>query len=129
VPDWKWRVSATYQNGPLTLGVVGRGFSSGVYDNSFIECTTTCPVSTVNNRTINRNHIEAAAYIDGSIAFDIGLGGIASQVYLNVENLFDADPKIAASGPAGSAYTLPPTNPSLFDMVGRTVRIGLRFKL
>lgn len=129
VPDWVWRISATYENGPLTMGLVGRGFSGGVYDNSFIECTTACPTSTIANRTINNNQIEGAAYLDASFAYDFKLGGIETQAYLSVQNVLDSDPKIAANGPAGSAYTMPPTNQALYDLVGRTFRLGIRFEM
>jgi hypothetical protein len=36
---------------------------------------------------------------------------------------------VVAQGPAGSAYATPATNQSLFDLLGRTYRVGVRFKL
>ena len=42
-PDWIYRATLSYSNDPLTVTLIGRGVSSGVYDNSWIECTTGCP--------------------------------------------------------------------------------------
>ncbi len=128
-PKWLYRLTATYTNDPVTINLVGRGISSGVYDNAFIECTSTCPVSTVDHRTINDNHIDGAFYVDLSFAYDFSLAGEESQAFLSINNLFNKDPAVVASGPAGSAYATPATNQSLYDLLGRAFRIGVRFKI
>jgi len=128
-PKWLYRFMATYSNDPLTFNIIGRGISGGVYDNSFIECASGCPASTVTNRTINNNQIDGAFYLDSSISYDFTAGDKTMQLFLSVNNLFDKDPPVVAFGPAGSAYATPATNQSLYDLLGRTYRIGVRFKL
>ncbi len=76
-PSWSYRLSATYAVDMLSFTLIGRGVSSGVYNNSFIECTSNCPVSTVEHRTINENDIDGAFYLDASAtyAFTVGPSG------------------------------------------------------
>jgi len=48
---------------------------------------------------------------------------------LTVNNLLDKDPAVVTPGPAGSAYATPATNQSLYDLLGRTFRFGVRFAM
>jgi outer membrane receptor protein involved in Fe transport len=128
-PKWLYRVQATYANGGTTFNLTGRGVSAGVYDNRFIECTSNCPTSTSDNRTINDNSIKGAFYLDTSVSHDINVGDKTLQLFLSVNNLLNKDPAVVAPGPAGSAYATPATNQSLYDLLGRTYRFGVRFKM
>lgn len=128
-PKWLYRIQSTYSNGGFTANLIGRGISAGVYDNSFIECTSGCPASTVTNRTINNNRIEGAFYLDASTSYDLKMGGRTLQLFAAVNNLLDKDPPVVAPGPAGSAYATPATNQSLYDLLGRTYRVGVRFSM
>src|SRR3546814_2466100 len=103
-PKWLYRVQGTYSNDDFTFNLTGRGVSSGVYDTSFIECTASCPVSTVTNRTINENRIAGAFYLDASLTFNIEAGGREMQFYIAAYNLLDKTPPVIAPGPAGRAY-------------------------
>src|SRR3546814_15855008 len=58
-PNWVYRISAFYDADPVTFNLVARGFSDGVYGNDYIQCTTNCPASTTQYRTINDNHIRS----------------------------------------------------------------------
>ncbi|WP_326524957.1 TonB-dependent receptor plug domain-containing protein [Sphingomonas sp.] len=129
-PKFLYRVQGTYTNGGTSFTLIGRGVSDGVYDNSFIECTTGCPTSTAFNRTINDNSIKGAFYLDTSITQDVAFGsGSTAQLFLSVNNLLDRDPSVVAPGPAGSAYATPATNQSIYDLLGRTYRFGVRIKM
>lgn len=128
-PKWLYRVQGTYANNGLNFTLIGRGVSAGVYDNSFVECTTGCPASTVTNRTINDNSIKGAFYVDASLSQDFKVSGRELQVFVAISNLLDKDPPVVAPGPAGSAYATPATNQSIYDLLGRTFRIGARFKM
>ena len=128
-PKWLYRAQATYANNGFDLTLIGRGVSAGVYDNSFVECTSGCPASTVTNRTINDNHIDGAFYLDATTSREITMGSRRLELFLNVTNIFDKDPPVVAPGPAGSAYATPATNQSLYDLLGRTYRAGVRFRL
>jgi outer membrane receptor protein involved in Fe transport len=130
-PDWLGRVSLSYSNEALTMTLIGRAVSSGVYDNAFIECTSSCPTSTADNRTINDNHIDGAVYLDASIAYRLALAASRSNVemFLSVTNLADKDPVVVAPGPSGVAYATSANNPSLYDSLGRIFRAGVRIKM
>ena len=128
-PKWLYRIQANWATDGFNFNLTGRGISSGVYDNSFVECASGCPASTVTNRTIDDNHIAGAFYLDTSLTFDVEMAGKELELYLAVNNLLNKDPAIVAPGPAGSAYATPATNQSLYDLLGRTYRVGIRFKL
>ena len=126
-PDWTYRLTANYEVSGLAVQFTGRGVSSGVYDNSFIQCTSGCPVSTVQHRTINDNHIPGAFYLDFSTNYSFKAGPTKAQVFLSIRNILDRDPVLVGNGPTGNntpAY--PQTNRNLYDYLGRVFRMGLR---
>ncbi|MCJ2187673.1 TonB-dependent receptor domain-containing protein [Novosphingobium beihaiensis] len=133
IPSWSYRITGSYAfDSGFTVGVVGRGLSSGVYDNDYIACTANCPASDPSGiqRTINTNHIDGALYIDTNFTYDFQVGSASAQAVLSIKNLFDTDPVLVGNGPFGnntSAY--PQTNRGLYDTLGRTFRLGLRVKL
>lgn len=128
-PNWLYRMSATYSNDPVSFTLTGRGISSGVYSNAYVECTANCPASTPDNRTINNNRIKGAFYVDANLTYQFSVAGEESQIFLNVSNLFNKDPAVVASGPDGSSPSIPATNQALYDLLGRTFRVGLRVKI
>lgn len=128
-PKWLYRVSGTYTNGGFTGNLIGRGVSAGVYDNNFVECASGCPASTVTHRTIKDNRIAGAFYIDASASYDVKMDGRTMQLFVSVSNLLNKDPAVVAPGPAGSAYATPATNQSIYDLLGRSYRFGVRFKM
>ena len=128
-PSWNYRLTANYEIDSWSFNLVGRGFSAGVYDNNFIECTTGCPVSTAQARTINNNQIAGQWYADASITKKIKVGGSKADLFLYVRNLLNSDPVLVGNGPTGNntpAY--PMTNRSLYDVMGRVYRLGVRFE-
>jgi len=128
LPSWTYRFSAGYDIGPWGFQVVGRGVSNGVYDNSYIVCTTDCPVSTVANRTINDNRIAGAIYFDVMANRSFEVEGAKFQAFLSIRNILDTDPVLVGNGPTGNntpAY--PQTNRALYDVLGRVFRVGVRF--
>ena len=111
----------------MTLTLTARGVSAGVYDNSFIECVSNCPVSTVKNRTINENDFAGAFYMDFSANYSFMVGPAQAEAFFAVKNLANRDPVLIGNGPTGNntdAY--PQTNRGLYDVFGRTFRLGVR---
>ncbi|OYY73189.1 TonB-dependent siderophore receptor [Sphingomonas sp. 28-63-12] len=130
LPLWNFRFSGGYDVGPWGFQLVGRGVSGGVYDNSYIVCTTDCPVSTVANRTVNRNDIAGAIYFDLQANHSFEIGRAKFTAFLSVRNILDTDPVLVGNGPTGNntpAY--PQTNRQLYDVLGRVFRLGIRFGL
>ena len=129
-PDWRYTVSLSYDNDTIRSSLTARGVSSGVYSNSYVECTTGCPRSTIAHRTIDKNDIAGAMYWDASVTYRFGIGeDTAAEAFLNVQNIANKDPAVVAPLSTGSAYWAPLTNPNLYDMLGRLFRAGVRFKM
>jgi outer membrane receptor protein involved in Fe transport len=104
-----------------------RGLTGGTYDNAWVECSSGCPASSINNRTINNNHVSGATYFDMAVTYDLPeIPG--TQLFLNVTNILNRDPELVAYGPAGTAYGNPSTNQGIYDILGRVYRAGVRFK-
>ena len=130
VPNWRWNASAVYSTDSINLSVSARGTSAGVYNNSNVQCTSGCPVSTGNNRTVDTNHIDGAVYWDTSVGYKFMAGESANaELFLNVRNVTNKDPVVVAPGPGGYTYEAAPYNGALYDALGRTFRAGIRFKM
>jgi iron complex outermembrane receptor protein len=115
-PNWKWLAIQTYEGDRFSLTVQERWFSDGNYGNQYVVCAAgSCPVSTVNAPTIDKNSMPGAFYLDVGGTYDIRQDVTA---YFKVDNVFDHDP---AKSPNYA-------NPALYDIVGRIYRGGIRFR-
>lgn len=123
IPKWIYRVSAAYDTDDFSLTAVGRGVSDGRYDLGGIECSTTCPVSTNTFPTYESNRIPGAMYVDLNATFKFqGFGGKNGEFFVNVTNLLDRDPILLPE--TGLA-----ANSTYSDLLGRSYRVGFRFKM
>lgn len=120
-PDWIFRLSATLDTPNYSITAVGRGVSSGNYNNTYIVCTSGCPTSTASAPTIDNNSINGTFYTDLNFTAKIKVGDASGQFFVNVTNLFDRNPIL-----------LPETglsaNSTFSDLLGRSFRVGVRFK-
>jgi iron complex outermembrane receptor protein len=124
--NWRWLFSGTYELDQFTAVWTGRSLSSGEYNPNYIECQSNCPASVPSAQTIDYNHIDGRFYHDLSLSYAFETpGGTSAQVYLNVVNALDEQPPPVAS----AQYWYMPTNPQLYDTIGRTYYAGVRFKL
>jgi outer membrane receptor protein involved in Fe transport len=124
--NWRWMFSASYALDALTVSWTGRSLSSGEYHPNYVQCTANCPVSIPSAQTIDYNHIDGRFYHDLSLSYDLEIGGGSSaQVYLNVVNVLDEQPPPVAS----AQYWYMPTNPQLYDTIGRAYFAGFRVKI
>jgi outer membrane receptor protein involved in Fe transport len=123
VPNWKYRMQATYSAGPISLTAVGRGVSDGVYDVNYIGCENNCPLYTANNPTISTNHIDGTFYVDLSATVTPkALPGI--KMVFAVDNVANRAPSVAARGTGVGSGPLD-TYGFYFDMIGRRFRVAL----
>lgn len=118
IPNWKGLLTQSWDTDKFSLTLTERFISDGVYSNEWIECQTNCPVSTNNNPTVDDNTMAGAFYVDVSGSYNV-----TDQVsaYFRVDNLLDRDPVAAPS-----TGVSPGINSLLYDVLGRTYRIGLR---
>ncbi|WP_257554956.1 TonB-dependent receptor [Sphingobium sp. CFD-2] len=124
-PKFKYSINLVYEGGPLLASVTMRGISAGTYNPSYIECTSSCPAATLAHPTIEDNHVPGATYFDTSFTYKLP-GGF--EAYLAVDNLLNKDPVMVAVGPSIGQAPLS-VNPNNYDVLGRTFRLGVRFKL
>lgn len=120
-PHWKVLMTQSWDNETFSFNVQERWFSDGVIGRQYIECQTGCPVSTGNHPTLDRNSIPGAFYLDVGGTFSLTDYATA---YFKIDNLLDRDP--AASPQTNTGLD---TNPALYELAGRTYRIGVRFAL
>lgn len=128
-PDWRWDLSLMYTLDAWSATFTSRGFSSGVFNSNYVECQTGCPASTANNITIDNNQIKGAVYFDLSTSYKTQVGPGEGELFLSVRNLFNRDPTIVPAGPGASVFSVTESNPTLFDFLGRTYRLGVRFRM
>ncbi len=122
-PRWIYRVSAAYDTGAYALTAVARGVSSGRYDATGIECPSNCPVSTNQAPTYESNRIGGAIYVDFNATFRFNTFGARNgEFFINVTNLFDADPILLPE--TGLA-----ANSTYSDLLGRSFRVGVRLQI
>ncbi len=127
--DWRLNLTATYTNENYTFGVTGRYLSSGTYGPTYLGCASGCPTSTSNLRTINYNHISAKFYTDLNLAYNFmsrADSAADGQLYLTIQNAANVKPATVANISPSTAMS---TNPLLYDILGRTFRAGVRFRM
>ena len=75
--------------------------------------------------TTDYNDVPSTAYFDGQVAYRLPTmrQRWQTEIYLNIANLLDREPTYA---PRSGGATPMPTDPGLFDQVGRMFRVGVR---
>jgi outer membrane receptor protein involved in Fe transport len=118
-PKWKGLASQSWDSDKYGLTLTERWISKGVYSNEYIECQTTCPVSTTIHPTIFNNKMKGAFYVDLGGSYKIN---DKTTAYFKVDNIGNVDP--AAAPQANLSYGI---NPALYDVLGRVYRAGVRY--
>jgi len=129
-PDWLYSLTTMYTVSDWRSSLTFRGASGGVVNTAFTECTSACPTPVSPFFTISNNQVKGAFYIDGSIAKMFTVRGADLEVFLQVKNLLNRDPSIVVNpdARAGEHVTqFPQTTRSLYDLLGRVIRTGVRF--
>jgi len=107
VPHFRFTNTVTYDLGPLSVSGQVRFIGRGKYDNTFTPLL------------INNNRIDSQTYADFSFNYKVKNSW---EVFGVMNNAFNHAPPIDPSGFTSM------TNPIYYDMVGRTFRLGVRFK-
>ncbi len=125
LPHWRYLATAAWDKGPVAVTFTARGVSDGVYNSTYVQCSSNCPTSTANHMTIEDNFIPGALYFDATLNYKLPHG---IEAFLAVDNLANTAPVQVAYGPSVGAAPLS-INPVLYDTLGRVFRMGLRFKM
>lgn len=110
-PKWRGIFSAGFLKGPSRTTLTLRYYGSGVVNH--------WPNS--DTRSVDVNHYDSVAYIDLAQNYDVSIRGAKVTLFGVVENLLNTDPPAVPGGGFG-------TN-SMYDLLGRSYRFGIRFKL
>jgi iron complex outermembrane receptor protein len=125
LPKWRYMASIGYDHDPFAVTLTARGFSAGVINTSYVECTSGCPRSTTANMTINNNRLPGAIYFDANVTVKVMKD---VDAFFVVDNIANKDPAQVGFGPTVGAAPIS-INPLLYDVLGRTFRLGVRFKM
>ena len=116
VGSLKWRglMTATYAVGPSRTTLTTRYLGSGKITNQ--------PETSRTGIAEALNHVDPVWYFELAENFDINVGNRKVTLFGVVENLFDRDPEPIPSSGTSFGTSAP------YDLLGRTYRLGLRFK-
>lgn len=121
VLTWKLQETQSYQNDVWGVNLTERWYADGTFTNkNTIVCAPgTCPSLTtaqlVQTPTINYNYVPAVFYLDVGANWNVS---DRTQIYVKVDNVANKLP------PDTGGATV---NNTLYDVIGRMYRIGVRF--
>ncbi|MBX7197814.1 MAG: TonB-dependent receptor [Rhodospirillaceae bacterium] len=128
-PNWNGHFTVSYSNDPIRMNWNLHYVSSGkMFADSIVCAAGSCPTTVPAGLTTYDSGYVPKYYLnDFSIAYALFRDGARSaEVYLNVDNVFDRDPPPVAV--SGVAYS-PMTEPGIYDVYGRSFRLGVRFRM
>ena len=120
VPHWKFYGIQTYAADRWSITFSENWISDGRLNTQYIQCTTGCPVPTVNSPTVNNNFIPGAFYFNVGGTFDLNENW---QLFGRIDNVTNVDPPAIASNAPNTSMGV---NPVLYDTIGRLYRVGVR---
>ena len=113
-PKWRTYTTIGYDGDRLSLTGTMRTISQGVYSNSWKSGVD-----------IDDNTIKGATYFDLAGSYKImGDRSKYIEAYFKIDNLLDKAPPVAAQNVSSALQT----NPILYDVIGRSYRIGIRLR-
>ena len=121
-PHLKAFLVQTYQADNWEVTLTENWISQGRHNLNWIQCNAgSCPAPTLNNPTVNDNHVPGIIYFDLGGSYNINDHW---QIYTQVDNLLNKSP------PPFYANSQNPTNdganPALYDTIGRMFHVGVR---
>jgi hypothetical protein len=125
-------LEAYYKDNGWGLDVVWRGIAAGRFNDEYVQCTTACPAYTTQHYTINNNEVAGTSYFDLNFTYDFQAYSGQAQAFLAIKNVFNVNPVLIATGGGSSSVNtpaFPSTNESLYDLLGRVFRIGVRHNM
>ncbi|HWM62281.1 MAG TPA: TonB-dependent receptor, partial [Rhizomicrobium sp.] len=118
VLNWKLQETQSYQNDVWGFNLTERWYSGGVFTpnrNTLVCAPGTCPVPTTQTPTINFDKVDAILYLDVGANWNVS---DKTQLYAKVDNAANTRPPDTG---------LDRSNNTLYDVIGRMYRVGVRF--
>jgi outer membrane receptor protein involved in Fe transport len=107
-------MTATYAVGPSRTTLTTRYLGAGKITNQPETSRTGIPAAF--------NHVDPVWYFELAQNYDISIGGKKVTIFGAVENLFDRQPEPIPSSGTSFGTSAP------YDLIGRSYRLGFRFK-
>lgn len=111
---WRGLMTATYAVGPSRTTLTTRYLGAGKITNQPETSRTGIPAAF--------NHVDPVWYFELAQNYDISIGGKKVTIFGAVENLFDRQPEPIPSSGTSFGTSAP------YDLIGRSYRLGFRFK-
>jgi hypothetical protein len=120
-PDWQGSIGVSMNIGNLGLFLQERFISGGLHR----EIYTT---GDFGPNSIERNSVSGRNYTDLTVRYttEVSEGGV--EYFLTVNNLMDQDPPDSPSRAGAPIGIILGTQPTLYDVVGRYMTAGVRFR-
>ncbi|MFO1248207.1 MAG: TonB-dependent receptor [Alphaproteobacteria bacterium] len=118
VLNWKLQETQSYQNDIWGITLTERWYSGGVFSanrNAVVCAPGTCPASTTQSPTINFNKVDSILYLDIGANWNVS---DKTNLYAKVDNVTNIRPPDTGGQNA---------NNTLYDVIGRLYRVGVRF--
>ena len=115
---WKLQETQSYQNDIWGITLTERWYSGGVFSgnrNAVVCAPGTCPASTTQSPTINFNKVDSILYLDIGANWNVS---DKTNLYAKVDNVTNIRPPDTGGQNA---------NNTLYDVIGRLYRVGVRF--
>lgn len=112
---WRGLLTTTYSVGRSRTTLTTRYLGSGTITNQ--------PATSRTGIDPALNKVPAVWYFELAQNYDIDIGGRKVTLFGVVENLFDRDPPAIPS--SGTSFGVSP----IYDLLGRSYRVGVRFKI
>ncbi|MCP5146408.1 MAG: TonB-dependent receptor, partial [Gammaproteobacteria bacterium] len=114
IPKWQTYSQIAYDYSRFGLALTMRTVSAGEYD-----------VTWESGVDIDNNTIKGATYFDLGGSYQLsGADDGGAELYFKIDNLLDKDPPVAALNFSSGIQT----NTALYDVLGRTYRVGMRLR-
>jgi outer membrane receptor protein involved in Fe transport len=120
VPKFSGTAEFTYNNQRWGFGLLGKLIGSGKFNTLYSTGAGAA-------NTINKNEIPAYFYLSLNAHYDLTIAGKDISLFGVVNNLTNTDPPMIPSGAVGNAAETA-TNPTFYDVIGRSYKVGIRFK-
>lgn len=127
-PDWNATGRLEYSLDRFSASLTARAMSSGTMYHNYVSCEMDCPISTLDNPTIDSNKLDGFVYLDAGLSYDLDVGAARAEVFLNIRNLLNKDPEIVPNNIEAFIYGGELTNVLKYDFLGRIYRAGVRIQ-
>lgn len=113
VPSWRGLFTAAYKTGPFTGQIKSRFIGASKFDKQWTGAD------------VNLNHVPAIVYFDAyaSYKLDVGKG---AEVFIAGDNILNKAPPVVTNQDNSNLLSVG-TNPFVYDVLGATIRGGVRF--